>query len=149
MKKMKWKGSFTVEAALVVSVTIFVLAALIICAFFVHDRAVLQSAACEAAAAGSNFASAEDRSAAAASVKKRISAERLLGSRNLEGYAATGTKEATASWSASYPVPGFVMNYFADNQLPISVAWSCRIQDPADTIRKIRGAAELLTGGTN
>lgn len=140
------KGSCTVEAAIVVSVTIFVLSALIICSFYLHDRSVLQSQACEAAVAGSIFYKGEDRSAAAQQVKQSVTVKRLLGSRSLEGYVTTGTKESKAAWSAVYPVPGFVAKYLTANQIGISVTWASKIIDPADTIRKIRGASELLLG---
>lgn len=142
-----WKGSYTVEAAAVLSVTFFVLGALILCTFYLHDRAVCQSAACEAAAAGSNFATEKERSRAAASVKKQLNKGRLLGSRNVKSSTTAGTKESLASWSAEYPIPGFAIRYFSGNQRSISVSWTCRIPDPADTIRKIRGAAGLITGG--
>ena len=39
----QYKGSMTVEAAVVVPMVIFILAAVIYLCFFLHDRAVLQS----------------------------------------------------------------------------------------------------------
>jgi hypothetical protein len=144
-----WKGSYTVEAAIIVSITVFVLGALIISSFYLHDRAVLQGAACEAAAVGSIFATEEERSEAAASVRESVTVSRLLGSRNLSGYATTGTSQSISSWSADYPIPGFAARYLMGNQLHISTSWTCKILDPADTIRKIRGVASLLNGGDN
>lgn len=129
------------------SMTFFVLAALLIVTFYVHDRAVIQAITCEAASAGSNFITQKEGSSAAARVKKQMKAARLLGSKGLSGSAAVGTKEATASWKAAYPVPGMIMKYLDRNRLSIQARWTSRILDPADTIRKIRGAGELLTGG--
>lgn len=146
-KLISFRGSYTVEAAVVVSVTVFVLGAFLIGAFYVHDRSVLQSQTCEAALAGSIFATEGERSGAAKQVKNTVAAGRLLGSRGLAGYAATGSRESKAAWSASYPVPGFAMKYLAGGQLDISTSWTCKIWNPADTIRKIRGASELLSGG--
>lgn len=146
-KQIYFRGSYTVEAAVVVSITVFVLGALLLGAFYVHDRSVLQSQTCEAALAGSIFATEKERSEAAEKVKNTVTSQRLLGSRDLEGYAATGSKESKASWRASYPIPGFAAKYFAGGRLAVSASWTCKIQDPADTIRKIRGASELLTGG--
>lgn len=145
-EKGSFCGSFTVEAAIVVSITVFVLGAFLIGTFYVHDRSVLQSLACEAAAAGSIFCTDKERSAAAKEVEKTVTAGRLLGSRGLDGYTAVGNSESRAAWSAVYPVPGFAAGYLAGNQLPISTSWNCKIIDPADTIRKIRGASELLMG---
>lgn len=135
------------EGALVFSMTFFVLAALLIAAFYVHDRAVIQAVTCEAASVGSNFITQEEGSSAASRVKKQMKAKRLLGSQGLSGNAAVGTKTVTASWKAAYPVPGMVMKYLAKNRLQIQTGWTSKILEPADIIRKIRGAGELLTGG--
>ena len=141
------KGSYTVEAAIVVTVTMFVLASLLIGTFYVHDRAVMQGLVCEAASAGSNFATEEERKTAMQEVVKRINEGRFLGSRGLNGNAASGSKNVTASWNAEYPVPGFAGRYLAQGSLDIKRSWTCKIPNPADTIRKIKGAGELLTGG--
>lgn len=55
MKGTNLKGSFTVEAAVLFSITFFVMGALILGTFYLHDRAVCQSVSCEAASAGSNL----------------------------------------------------------------------------------------------
>lgn len=146
-KKACLRGSYTVEGALVFSMTFFILAALLIVTFYVHDRAVIQAVTCEAASAGSNFLTAKERSATAAKVKKQLGQKRLLGSRNLSGNAAAGSKEVVASWKAVYPVPGMVMKYFSGSQLRIQTQWNGKILKPSDTIRKIRGAGALLGGG--
>lgn len=147
MRKKYLKGSYTVEASIVVTMTFLVLASLILCTFYVHDRSVLQSLVCEAAAAGSNFATEEERKAAMQQVTERLNADRFLGSRNLSGSAASSGKRVTVSWSAQYPVPGFAARYLANGTLDLEGSWTCRIPDPADAIRKIKGAGELLTGG--
>ena len=141
------KGSYTVEAAIVVTVTMFVLASLLIGTFYVHDRAVMQGLVCEAASAGSNFVTEEERKTAVQEVVKGINEERFLGSRGLNGNAASGSRSVTASWNAEYPVPGFAGRYLAQGSLDIKRSWTCKILNPADTIRKIKGVGELLTGG--
>ncbi|MCC8137288.1 MAG: hypothetical protein LIO76_04360 [Clostridiales bacterium] len=139
-----WRGSYTVEAAAVVSITILILASLLIAAFYVHDRAVLQSIACESAAAAGNCAGESERNAAAASADSQVSASRFLGSRDVSGDTEADGDEAESVWNAVYPVPGFAMNYFTDNELAVQASWSCKIADPTKTIRLIRGAGELL-----
>ena len=52
MKRIK-KGSFTIEAALLMPLLLMVLMGVLYLDFFVHDRAWLTSAACEAAVSGS------------------------------------------------------------------------------------------------
>lgn len=146
-KKGVLRGSYTVEAAVLLSVIAFVMAALILTAFYLHDRSVCQSAACEAATAGNNFFLQKDRSTAAAEVKKQFKKDRLLGSRALSENTSAGKKEVSAQWKAVYPIPGFVLKYFADSRLVIHASWICRNADPAGAIRKIRGAVTMLTGG--
>lgn len=60
-KRAFWKGSYTVEAALVFPIILFVLAALLILAFYVHDCGILQGFACETAVAGSNYITENER----------------------------------------------------------------------------------------
>ena len=141
------KGSYTVEAAVIVSVIIFVLGAFLICAFYVHDRVVLQSISCEAATAGCIFVTEEDRKSASEQISSSISAGRFLGSRDLNGNVICGKKQAVSTWHAVYPVPGFAAGYLVDNVLEISVSWTGKTIEAAEWIRKIRGAGKLLTGG--
>lgn len=142
-----WKGSYTVEAAAVVSITVMVLAALILVSFYAHDRAVLQSFVCEIASVGSNYATESERTTGINAAKSQVSASRLLGSKNLSGSAQAGEDEVTASWSAAYPVPGFAVEYLAGGELSVSTSWTSEIADPTDMIRLIRGAEKLITGG--
>ena len=147
MKKKYLKGSYTVEASIVITMVMFVLATLIICTFFIHDGATLQAVVCEAASAGSNFATEAERKEEAQEVVDGVNASRFLGSRNLDGSAALGSREATVLWNAQYPIPGFVANYLTGGKLNVRKTWTCKILNPANTIRKIKGAGELLTGG--
>lgn len=149
VKKSYWKGSYTVEGSVVVTMTILVLAALILCTFYIHDRAVFQSMVCETASAGSNFATDSERKEAVSAMTDRLKASRFLGSRNLSGNAATGSKEITVFWNADYPMPGFALNYLSADDMTIQKSWTCKILNPADAIRKIKGAVELLTGGND
>lgn len=141
------KGSYTVEAAVVMSLVFFVLGALILASFYIHDRAVLQGFICEITAAGSNFATEKERQEAVTNVKKQITAKRFMGSRSLSGNASAGKKEVSASWSAVFPIPGFAMKYLNGNQLKIEKKWTGKVVDPAEIIRKVRGADKFITGG--
>ncbi len=152
--KKTWKGSYTVEASIVVTVTILVLGALIILTFYVHDRAVSQALMCEAAAIGSNTATVEKRTKAVEEAKKQITASRFLGSRDVESSVSAGKKKVSASFDARYPVPGFAAQYFSGGELSIDTAWDCDVYDPAGAIRLIRfgkamiGSVKgLITGG--
>ncbi|MDO4322998.1 MAG: pilus assembly protein [Lachnospiraceae bacterium] len=141
------KGSYTVEAAVIFSTVFFVLAALIISMFYLHDRAVAQSAACEAAVAGSNFIKTEERKKAAETVKNLVGEERFLGSRNIGRSVAVGEKEVRAVWRGTYPIPGFTAKYLSGNEFTIYKTWNCEVLNPADAIRKLKGIGDLFIGG--
>ena len=112
-KQAFWKGSYTVEAALVFPIILFVLAALLILAFYVHDRGILQGLACETAVAGSNYITENERKAAANQVRNQAGPERLMGSRSSQGQVAFGSSEVYARYTAVCPVPGMVMRYLS------------------------------------
>lgn len=146
-EKKPLKASYTVEASFLMSITLFVLAALMICTFYLHDKAVMQAAVCEIASACSNMATEEEQNRTAFELKKSLTQKRLMGSRDLSSQVSTGRK-VSASWSGNYPVPGLAMDYFTNNSLPIRVSWSSEKTRPADMIRKVRGIRKLISGGT-
>ena len=113
------------EAAFVMSITLFVLAALLICMFYLHDRAVMQASVCGIVAAGSNTASEKEQRRVTSELKNSLTQKRLTGSRNLSSQVSTG-KEISASWSGTYPVPGLAMEYFTNSSLPVHAALSLR-----------------------
>ena len=147
-KQAFWKGSYTVEAALVFPIILFVLAALLILAFYVHDRGILQGLACETAVAGSNYIMENERKAAAEQVRKQAGQERLMGSRSSQGHVAFGSSEVYARYTAVCPVPGMVMRYLSGNQLKISKSWQVYTLNPSEWIRKKRGIVRSRDGGS-
>lgn len=139
-----YKGSYTVEAAAVFSLTFLVLGAFLLVAFYVHDRAVLQCIVCEAASAGSNFAAEEDRRQAADQAMHAAKEQRFMGSRNLSVSAETGKGTVSVRAGANFPVPGLFASFLSGGVREVSCEWNSRITDPAQIIRKIRGAELVL-----
>lgn len=137
-------GSYTVEAAVVVSITFWVLASLILAAFYVHDQAVFQGIVCELASKGSNYATAAERKKALQAAERDITENRFLVSHSLSGNAASGESQVTAAWSAVCSMPGFAAGYLSGNSFTIKKSWSTKIPDPAKTIWLMRGAGQLL-----
>ena len=143
MMKKRWKGSFTAEAAVIISMVFLVLGTFILSIFIVHDKAVFQGLICETAVAGSNFAAKEERSEEAEKVRKEINSKRFLGSRNISSVKGIGEKTASASAAAEYPVPGMFLRFLRDGKVQIRCTWNGQMIYPGKTIRNIRGA-ELL-----
>ncbi len=146
-RRMALRGSYTVEAAAVVSLTILVLASLILLSFYVHDQAVFQSYVCNIAASGSIQPTQEARELAVQKAEAEVKKTRFLGSTNLSGQANAGKKKVSAEWQASYPVPGFAARYLAGSRFSIQKSWTCEIADPTAKIRIFRAGASLIPGG--
>lgn len=138
------KGSYTIEAAAVISLVFLILGTFLICGFYIHDKGVLQGIVCEMAAAGSNFSTEKERKQAVSEVKQYISKNRFLGSKNIKGSASIGKKETEASWQSIFPVPGFAMKYLIGNRLKIEKEWKSKVLDPSKTLWRIRGAEKLF-----
>lgn len=143
-----WKGSYTVEAAVILPLTALILAAVILTAFYIHDRSCMQGIACEIASAGSNCITEEQRTERGAELRQRVKQQRFLGSRNLAVSVSSGKTEVNAKLEASYPVPGMVARFFANGSLPVQCSWKTKDVEPAKTIWQIRGVASILGGGT-
>ena len=148
LKKMHpMKASYTVEASFLMPLIFFVLAGLLICTFYLHDKAVMQAAVCEVVSAGSNAATEKEQKQVIAGLKEAFTRERLMGTKSLSRRENTG-KKVSAEWSGNYPVPGLAIKYFSSDSLPVRASWSSEKIQPADIIRKIRGVRKLIDGGT-
>lgn len=143
MWKKMWKGSFTVEAALLMTMIIPVLVSLIYAAFYLHDGAVLQGIACEISAMGSNLAQEKDREDRLNRAKDQLVSSRLLGTGNKKISFELGENKISAAYSGTFAVPGLVMKFFNGNTLKIEKSWSRELYHPAESIRKIRGWSYL------
>lgn len=148
-KEKFYKGTYTVEAAILIPMILFVMVGLLTASFYLHDRAVLQAAVCEISSAGSNAMSDKEQKKAIDEAKKRIKEGRLMGSKNLSGKADGDQTKVSASYKAQYPVPGMAAVFYPQRNIQISVSWEKETVEAADMIRKIRGVRKLVNGGSN
>lgn len=146
--KNAWKGSYTVEAAVILPLTALILAAVILAAFYIHDKSCMQGMACEIASSGSNCITQEMRAKRVAQLRQEVKRQRFLGSRNLSASVSSGKTEVNAKIDASYPIPGMVARFFTKGSLPVQCSWKTKDVEPAKTIWQIRGVVSILGGGT-
>lgn len=97
MRGWKWKGSFTVEASLLMPAILFCLLFVIAMAVYVHDRSVMESAACEICLKGEGMLplgehAAEERMERTA---RELLNGRLLFTKNLQADAEIGLMHIT------------------------------------------------------
>lgn len=136
----KQKGSYTVEAALLMGLILPVLVGIIYMGFFLHDRSFTQAAAHEAAVYASLHA--DDKKADAESAAGRLIKGRLLGTADMSGSSSADEKSVQISYHGNFKVPGMVMQFWAKQEVVSKV--NLTIERPSRRIRKIRGLVKAV-----
>lgn len=132
------RASFTLEAACVMPLVLFTVTGLLCLCFFVHNRAWLTAAACEAALTGSMEGSQRDGEAALAAENR---------SRELAGASFFGTENLRQQVKAGNRV---TVTYTAEARTGIGGRWTLQVKeaseiiDPAAWIWKIKAAEDAL-----
>ena len=143
-KRRTLQGSFTVDAALLMTILLPIIVALIYASFFLHDRTLLQGAACEVAAMGSNLAEEKNVESRLNKIREQLVSARLLGTEKVHSTIALGEDNIEVSYQGNFFIPGLIRNFFGSNSLDMSRAWNRERYHPADTIRKIRGLEYMV-----
>lgn len=133
------KGSFTIEAACVMSLVLLVLMGVLYLSFFVHNRAWLTVAACESALTGSMEGIRKDgQSQEAAAVRSReLGNVGFFGAENLTGQVKNG-KEIKVTYTAD------TISGFGGFRWKLTAEGSSRVIRPVKWIRKVRAASEVI-----
>lgn len=138
MKKLK-KGSFTLEAALVMPLVLMVIMSVLYLNFFVHDRAWLTAAAYEAAVSGSMEGYRKDGK----TYDKADIQGRMLGSAGLPGgenlrMQTTAGKTVQVTYRMDVPAG------FLGLKWKIEAKGKAKPLRPVSWIRKVKGAKNVL-----
>jgi len=137
-------ASFTVEAALLMTIIVPVLIALLITGFFLHDQGYLQGTATELCAMQSNLRLYDDAASQTEKVRKHRLKQGTLWSRNLSGAVQSSEEKAGADMDGTFPLPGLTGALLPGDLTDMSAHWDRRMYDPAPLIRKIRAAKHLI-----
>ena len=138
MRKIK-KGSFTIEAALLMPLVLMILIGVLYLDFFVHDRAYLTAAAYEAAVSGSMEGYKKE-----ANIYETADIQgRMLGSQGLPGgenlsMQTNAEKNVQVTYRMEIPA-GFLRQKWN-----ITVSGTAKPLRPVGWIRRIKGAADAL-----
>ena len=133
------RASFTVEAALLMTIILPVLISLIYASFYIHDRAVLQGMACEIASMGSNLAEEPKAENILNTKKEDLMKNRLLGTKMRRSAFVLSETQVSVNYEGSFAIPGMIMQLLRGGNLELKASWSRELYRPADLIRKIRG----------
>ncbi|MBQ9549897.1 MAG: pilus assembly protein [Lachnospiraceae bacterium] len=145
----KYKASYTVEASLLFPFILAVTVLLIYFSFFIHDRAVMDAAANQAALRGSEITSPHgDIFSKVRDTGKRETEGRLLATKNLDMDIKVDSKEINVTYKGEFAIPAGVLPVPGMGMVNTSIrviGRSSRI-DPAGFIRECR-VVEAYAGG--
>ena len=147
MEGQKWcltgrgirKGSFTVEAACLMSLVLVCLVGLLYLCFYVHNRAWLTAAAYEAALAGSMEESREGGQAqeTAAVRGRELGNVGFFGAENL-GIQVSSGKKIQVSYTAD------TVSDFGGFSWKLKAEGSSKVIDPVEWIRKAKAVVDIV-----
>lgn len=137
-KKIR-KGSFTIEAACMMSIILVTIMGVLYLSFFVHNRAWLTAAAYEAALTGSMEGVQKDGQIYEAAFAKgqELGNVGFFGAENLQYQVSTG-KTVKVVYNAD------TISGFGGFHWSLQVEGSSRIIRPAQWIRKTKAAVEIV-----
>lgn len=138
----QWKGSYTVEASLLMGMIIPVLVSIIYIGFFLHDRSFTQAAAYEAAVYGCLHT--DDKDADVQSAARKLTEGRLLGTAGIESSGTLDKKSVQIHYDGVFRVPGMIMPFFAQKQPEVSSSVTLTTERPSARIQKIRGLTKIV-----
>lgn len=142
MKKKIRKGSFTIEAACVMSIVLVTVMGVLYLTFFVHNRTWLTAAAYEAALTGSMEGVQKDGQVyeAASARGQELGNVGFFGAENLQYQVSTG-KTVKVSYQAE------TISGFGGFHWTLRTEGSSKIIRPAEWVRKVKSASEIVAGG--
>lgn len=142
------KGSYTVEAALLMTIIIPLLTGILYLGFYLHNEAVMQNAAYELAVLGS-FQHGEEEKKMMEERKKSITGQGFLGLQDVQADADMGKKKISVKLYGTFRVPGLVMRFFCQNQMRICADAELTVTDPGRTVTRIHLLRKLIEEGGN
>ena len=138
---MRQKGSYTVEAALLMGILLSVLVSEIYLGFWYHDRNFLQNAAYEAVCTAS--LRADDESYQISEAARSLTEGRMLGTSALSADCQNTGNKATVFYRGTFQIPGMIEIFFQKNQLKIKGGCEISTQRPSGRIQKVRQMAKI------
>lgn len=136
LKGTECRGSFTIEAALLMTIIIPVLTGLIYLGIYEHDKAWLlnkaQTAAAELTAYEKDF--------------NTIKWNGVIGGETVSGNVSRGKNKVQAEVRGSFPVPGLVMRFFAGGKLSLNYSAEKPVIMAKKEIQRLRNLERLKAG---
>ncbi|MDO4633857.1 MAG: TadE/TadG family type IV pilus assembly protein [Eubacteriales bacterium] len=141
MKQKFEKGSYTIEASLLMGILIPLLISIIYLGFFLHNKAFLQAAAHETAALYSLHA--EDDKDVSGVVTDLVSG-RMLGNSSVSGQASASKRQVSVSYDGSFSLPGMLYRFFLQSELNLKTRVQMSTERPSHRISKLRSMIRVV-----
>ena len=144
--KKRLAGSYTIEAALIFPLIMTVIVFLIYCSFYLHDRAVMQSCAYQAALKGSMERRSDEDMAREAKRAADYNIEGLLlRTEGIETRVDVSGSSVTVSYSGYLMVPQNIvfMKIAGFDEIKVEGSSSASKKDAIEFIRMCRGTKNL------
>jgi len=135
---VRLKGSYTVEAALLMTLILPLLVGIIYMGYYLHDQAVMENGAWELTTLCIRQDRGEERSE-----KEQEIRSRLLCTKNVSIQVKKESSHVTAYLRGSLSVPGLAMHFLCRNSLPLEAEVRRRYVDARRIIIRTKLLKEL------
>lgn len=135
---MRLKGSYTVEAALLMTLILPLLVGILYLGYYLHDQAVMENGAWELTTLCIRQEGGKERSE-----KEQEIRSRLLGTQNVSIQVNREGSHITALVRGSLSVPGLAMRFLCRNSLPLEAEVRRRYVDAREIVIRTKLQKEL------
>ncbi len=135
---MRLKGSYTVEAALLMTLILPLLVGIIYMGYYLHDQAVMENGAWEFTTLCLRQERGEERDE-----KEQEIRSRLLGTKNVSIQVNKESSHVTALLRGNLSVPGLAMRFLCRNSLPLEAEVRRRYVDAGEIVIRTKLLKEL------
>lgn len=136
-KKAVCSGSFTIEAALLMTIIIPILTGLVYLGIYQHDKAWLSNKAGTVAA---EMAVDSEKSA-------NVRWNGVIGNEKISGHVSRNKAKVQAEVKGNLQVPGLVLRYFAGGRLTLDYSVEKPVIEAKKEIQRLRNIELLRKGG--
>lgn len=137
MKESWEKGSYTVEASLLMAILIPLLTGIIYLGFYLHNQCFLRGAAYEIAAIGVLHDRPEEAFTLMEERKDEILAGYLLQSGDISAKIEAGEEQVFVGLEGTMKIPGMVLGLFGKEELPLEARVSLKRQDASRRVIRL------------
>lgn len=144
---MKLRASYTVEAALLMTVILPLLTGIIYLGFYLHNVSVMQNAAYELTVLGSFESGRGDGESIVEKRKQELVSRAFPGLGQVQADVQIGKKKVSARIQGEFRIPGLIMHFFCNNRMNIQAYSEMELLQPGKQIIRMHQIKKLTEEG--